>query len=201
MPEPESGPNWRRLVDGSIEYRENRRSQTYTVSEQQLARLRSSKMSESVVVMVTILPAAATVLAWMNDALAPIVPAIAAAAYVGINLAFCFYCSRQRRQVLGQASPSSRELLLPSMTTAHSDFLDKLSDRERNWALLSLALLVLACATSLAMTLGNIPLRQMHPLPAVSGVVIIGPLLYLHARDWLRRRRSRTSNGPKGGKQ
>jgi len=201
MPEPESGANWRRLADGSIQYRENRRSQTYVVSEEQLARLRSSKMSEGAVVIITILPAAATVLAWANDSLAPIVPAVAAVAYVGVNWAFSSYCSRQRRQLLKQASPGSQEILFPSIATAHSDLLDKVSDRERNWALLFLALLAIACAASLAMTLGNVPLRQMHPLPAVLGLVIFGSLLYLHARDWLRRRRSETSNGLKGGKQ
>lgn len=204
MPEPESGPNWRRFADGSIQYRENRRSQTYTVSEEQLARLKSSKMSEYVVAMATILPAAATVVAWHNNALGPTVPAGAIAAFVGINIVFGSYCSRQRRHVLEQASPSSQDFLFASMATVYSDLLEKLGHRRRRGMLIYLALLVLACATSLAMSLGGFTLgklRPMHPVVVVLGFLIFGPLLYLHAKDWLRRRRNETSNGLKGGKQ
>ena len=204
MPEPESGPNWRRLADGAIQYRASRWSQTYAVSEEQLARLRSLRKSEWVVAVVTILPVAATIVVWLSDALTRIVPAVAMAAYVGINLAVSSYCSRQRRQVLAQARPSSREFLFPSMATVHSDLLDKLEHRHRRGVLLYLALLVLACVTSLAMSLGGFTLGKlgpMHPLPAILSLVIFGPLFYLHARDWLRRRRSETSNGLKDGRQ
>lgn len=204
MPEPESGPHWRRLADGAIQYRESRWSQTYTVSEEQLARLKSLKKSEWAMAILTILPAAATVVAWLSDALTRIVPAIAIAAYVGINLAVSSYCSRQRRQVLAQARPSSRELLFPSMATVHSDLLDKLGHRHRLGVLLYLAFLVLAGVTYLAKSLGGFTLGKlgpMHPLLAILSLVIFGPLLYLHARDWLRRRRSETSNGLKDGRQ
>ena len=179
---PERGPDWQKKSDGSLLFCQSHWSPTYVVNAEQLRRLQLIKARELMVSFISIAPVVIALLAWWKGYTAAMLPISLAIAYAALNQALYIYSRGRRREILSQTALSEDPLKLETPLESLAASLAGLDRLMLLFLMFPAAGFVLSFLFSLAMTVGIVDQREVapiHPVLAVGGLMIFGPLLAL----------------------